>query len=230
MKQHFFHVIRSIVCTTAFLLLPLLFYAQSTVTIGNLTWTVENLNVEKFRNGDPIMQVRSFDEMKQAWEEKKPAWCYLDFDPVNGIKYGRLYNWYAINDPRGLAPAGWRIPTTEEWYLMCEQLGGEAIAGKKMKTSYGWANFYAPPSDVSEATNKSAEAAKGTNESGLSVLPSESMPASMPSGAKMANAYFWSSTEANKEEAFCLELRHTLKSAYRTKMPKWLMFAVRCIK
>jgi uncharacterized protein (TIGR02145 family) len=215
-------------CTVALLLLPVIFYAQASVKIGALSWTTENLNVEKFRNGDPILQVRSFDEMKKAHEQKKPAWCYLDFDPLMGLKYGRLYNWYAIIDPRGLAPAGWRIPTTLEWYALCIQLGGEEVAGQKMKTSYGWAEFVSEFENI----NKNFAAAKGTNESGMSVLPSGSMPVwwKKKPADEQTDAWFWSSTEVDNDLAFVVELRHVFKKVLRQKREKESMFSVRCVK
>jgi uncharacterized protein (TIGR02145 family) len=81
------------------------------VTIGKQVWMSNNLNVDKFRNGDPIPEAKTNEEWEKAGNEGKPAWCYYENDPSNGEKYGKLYNWYAVNDPRGLAPEGWKIPT-----------------------------------------------------------------------------------------------------------------------
>lgn len=79
-------------------------------------WMAENLNVSTFRNGDSIPEVNSADEWIEASKEKMPAWCYYKNDPENGKKYGKLYNWYAVNDPRGLAPnGGWYIPSVADW-------------------------------------------------------------------------------------------------------------------
>jgi uncharacterized protein (TIGR02145 family) len=107
-------------------------FAQS-VTIGTQTWTTKNLDVATFRNGDAIPQAKTFKEWKDAGNNKQPAWCYYDDDAKNGTKYGTLYNWYAVNDARGLAPAGWHIPTDEEWTVLSTFLGGGDVAGKKMK-------------------------------------------------------------------------------------------------
>ena len=76
------------------------------VKIGNQTWMKKNLDVSKFRNGDIVPEVRSQEEWSNAALENKPAWCYYNNDQANGVKYGKLYNWYAVNDPRGLAPEG----------------------------------------------------------------------------------------------------------------------------
>ena len=70
-----------------------------TVRIGTQSWAVANLNVTTFRNGDTIPEARTYKEWETAGESRKPAWCYYNNDPVNGPRYGRLYNWYAINDP-----------------------------------------------------------------------------------------------------------------------------------
>jgi len=110
------------------------------VVIGAQTWTSENLNVSTFRNGDPIPEVRSTEEWNKAGDNKQPAWCYYDNDPSNGAKYGKLYNWHAVNDPRGLAPNGWHVPSKEEWHLL-ENYLGKNIAGKKLKTTSGWADY-----------------------------------------------------------------------------------------
>ena len=107
-------------------------FAQ-TVTIGSQTWTTKNLDVATFRNGDAIPQAKTDEEWKAAGRNKQPAWCYYENDPKNGTKYGKLYNWYAVNDARGLAPAGWHIPTDEEWTVLSTFLGGGEVAGKKMK-------------------------------------------------------------------------------------------------
>ena len=81
-----------------------------TTKIGEYIWMAENLNVSHFRNGDPILEAKTDEEWSKAGEESKPAWCYYENKISNGEKYGKLYNWYAVNDSRGLAPEGWYIP------------------------------------------------------------------------------------------------------------------------
>ena len=93
-------------------------YAQQSfesVTIGEQTWMVENLDVSTFRNGDTIPYAPTADEWLKAGENKQPAWCYYKNDPRNGENYGKLYNWHAVNDSRGLAPGGWHIPNHDEF-------------------------------------------------------------------------------------------------------------------
>ena len=111
-----------------------------TVDVGNQQWLGKNLNVTTFVNGDPISQAQTAEEWKQASYEKRPAWCYYNNDPANGRTYGKLYNWYAVHDPRGLAPAGWHVPSDTEWTQLTDYLGGEATAGTKMKSVSLWEN------------------------------------------------------------------------------------------
>ena len=100
------------------------------VTIGTQVWTGCNLNVTTFRNGDPIPQVTD----PTAWAAlTTPAWCYYNNDSGNDVIYGKLYNWYAVNDPRGLAPVGYHIPTNSEHLTLVSYLGGSTLAGGPLK-------------------------------------------------------------------------------------------------
>jgi uncharacterized protein (TIGR02145 family) len=101
-----------------------------TVTIGSQVWTTKNLNVTTFRNGDAILKVgdngvNDNSEWNRADYFKQPAYC--------DSKNGKLYNWYAVNDRRGLAPVGYHIPSDAEWTELTNYLGGKSIAGSKMK-------------------------------------------------------------------------------------------------
>ena len=137
-----------------------------TVKIGEQEWMSENLNVSKFRNGDPIPEARTEEEWLTAEKERKPAWCNYDNDPAIGKKYGKLYNWYAVNDPRGLAPEGWHIPSNHEWTELEMALGMSQTdvendkewrgtdEGNKLKAKHGWEGK-----------------GNGTNSSGFSALP-----------------------------------------------------------
>ena len=100
------------------------------VKVGSQIWMSKNLNVSTYRNGDIIPQVTDSIEWAGL---TSGAWCYYNNDTANGAKYGKLYNWYAVNDPRGLSPAGWHIPTDGEWTMLGNYLGGDAVAGGKMK-------------------------------------------------------------------------------------------------
>jgi uncharacterized protein (TIGR02145 family) len=95
-----------------------------------------------FRNGDPIPYIESNEEWVKAGENKQPAWCYYDNDPANGAKYGKLYNWYAVNDPRGLCPVGWHVPSDKEWTKLIDYLGGESNGSVKMKSLSGFSGNF----------------------------------------------------------------------------------------
>jgi uncharacterized protein (TIGR02145 family) len=98
-------------------------------------WTVRNLDVTTYQNGDPIPQVTDPTQWKQL---KTGAWCYYNNDPANGAIYGKLYNWYAVTDPRGLAPRGWHVPSRTEWQVMrhcVSEMPPTGHTGGKMKTT-----------------------------------------------------------------------------------------------
>ena len=107
MKKEFLGLITIIFCH--------LFLHAQVVTIGNQHWMTKNLDVVAFRNGDLIREARTNREWEQAIKNKQPAWCYYENNPKNGAKYGKIYNWYAVCDPRGLAPRFWHIPSFAEW-------------------------------------------------------------------------------------------------------------------
>jgi uncharacterized protein (TIGR02145 family) len=133
---------------TVMLSLPTIISAQTsavniqqtfkTILIGNQSWMAENLNVVKFRNGNPILEAKTNEEWKKAIENKQPAWCYYENDPINGQKFGKLYNWFAVNDPRGLAPKGYKIPSYNDWQKLSLTLGNDSIAGYKLKSKENW--------------------------------------------------------------------------------------------
>jgi len=108
------------------------------VKIGFQTWTLKNLEVTRFRNGDEIPEAKSLKKWDNAGNEGKPAWCYYGYNAENGIKYGKLYNYYAISDPRGITPEGWHIPSDLEWTALTDTLGGAISAGDSLKCKSGW--------------------------------------------------------------------------------------------
>ena len=185
---------------------------SGSVTIGKQTWAVANLTVTTFQNGDSIPEAKTNKEWVEAGESGKPAWCYYNNDPKSGLKYGKLYNWFAVNDPRGLAPAGWKLASDADWVQLVNSVGGQSLAGTRMKTTSGW----------SEGNN-------GTNESGFTGLPG---------GYRVENGTFvnlgsigtwWSTTESKTFEAidFYLALSGSLS---RGSTPKQRGESVRCIR
>jgi len=125
---------------------PLTRKVYKTVKIGKYEWTTENLNESFFRNGDPIYEATTAREWEIALQQHNAAWCYYDNDPANGKKYGKLYNWYAVTDQRGLAPEGMHIPSEAEWRKLTNSLDGKHYeAGGKMKSNEGWIGDYPYP-------------------------------------------------------------------------------------
>lgn len=105
------------------------------IQIGSQVWMNQNLNINNFKNGDIIPEIQSIEGWIAAGENEKPACCNYNNETYKGIIYGKLYNWYALNDIRGLAPKGWKIPSDEDWNQLIDFLGGWEIAGKKIKDS-----------------------------------------------------------------------------------------------
>lgn len=108
------------------------------VIIGSQEWMAENLRTSTFRNGDPIPEAKTAKEWLAAYKSESPAWCYYQNDPKNGKKYGKLYNWYAVNDSRGLAPTGWHVATDDEWQTLITSLGGMGAAFVGLKDPNGF--------------------------------------------------------------------------------------------
>lgn len=94
-----------------------------TTVIGDQRWTAENLNVAHYRNGDPVPEEQSADAWKAARQADRGAWVYFENDPAHATNYGRLYNQYAVADPRGLCPEGWHVPTEADWRELELHLG-----------------------------------------------------------------------------------------------------------
>jgi uncharacterized protein (TIGR02145 family) len=196
------------------LILSIFLGCKKTETIGTQRWMDKNLEGVTYRNGDVIPQVTD----ATAWAALTTgAWCYYNNDPANGAIYGKLYNWYAVNDPRGLAPKGWHIPTDAEWTTFSNSLGGESISGGKMKTT-GTSRWNTPNTGA-------------TNESGFAGLPGglrEPKDGNYFNLGELGN--WWSASENNSTSAWGHYLtfdRGTLTRAYGVKR---LGFSVRCLK
>ena len=91
---------------------------QTEIKVGNQIWMKENLKIDRFQNGDIIPEAKTESEWLSAGEAEKPAWCYFNNDPSTENIYGRLYNWYAVKDKRGLAPQGWRVANSDDYQFL----------------------------------------------------------------------------------------------------------------
>ncbi len=155
--------------------------AATSVTIGSQTWTARNLDLTTYRNGDPIRYAGSIDDWTDANTDKEGAWCYYADAEGNNATYGKLYNWYAVNDGRGLAPAGWHVTSDAEWTTLRDYLGGESVAGGKLKEA-GTSHW--------QPTNDGA-----TNESGFTALPGGYRFDDGAFDYIRSDGFWWSSTE-----------------------------------
>ena len=226
---------------------------KTEVKIGNQVWMIKNLDVDTFRDGDAILEVKTEDEWRRAGEEGKPAWCYYENDPGNGEKYGKLYNWYAVVDKRGLAPEGWHVPSDEEWTVLIDYLGGEAAAGTKMKSKRfwgersdgaqrcpncsSWNNEYRSkvPCHVCKDTrfveaHENGNSGIGTNEKGFTGLPGGSRNYGGGYYDVGDNGYWWSSSEGNTSNAWTRYLDSNDGHAGRYNGNKGNGLSVRCLR
>jgi uncharacterized protein (TIGR02145 family) len=194
-----------------------------TVTIGNQIWLVKNLDVERYRNGDTIPQVTDNAEWVKL---KTGAWCYYNNDASLGAIYGKLYNWYAVTDTRGLAPAGYHIPTDAEWktlemFLEMAQADADknmwrgTNQGSKLKES-GTTHWQAPNSDA-------------TNSTGFTALPGGYRNDGL-FGIIYTNGVWWTASEENSENAWNRNLSSVYASISRGSILKSDGYSVRCLK
>jgi uncharacterized protein (TIGR02145 family) len=183
------------------------------VTLGTQVWTTSNLDVTTFRNGDSIPEAESNKEWENAKNEGTPAWCYYLGDASYGNKYGKLYNWYAVNDTRGLAPQGQHIPSDAEWIALIDYLGGYNKAGKKMKSVSGWES-----------------SGNGNNNSGFSVLPGGGRLGTGPFDDLGFGGYFWSSNEYDNGTAMTCGLISSNSKVDLVHDDKGCGYSVRCIQ
>lgn len=187
-----------------------------TVTIGSQVWMQKNLNACKYRNGDPIPQVQD----RLQWSNLTTgAWCYYENKTDNGIVYGKLYNWYAVNDPRGLAPVGWHIPIKSEWTTLTESfIGKTANAGYNLKEAgtLHWIN----------------NNLQVNNSSGFTALPGGERVDSGYFGISSIGdrGYWWSSTVRNTTEAEAIMMYSIGGDAVPERYAMGCGFSVRCIK
>jgi uncharacterized protein (TIGR02145 family) len=188
-------------------------YYQS-VGICCQNWMTKNLDVDTYRNGDAIPKV----EDGAAWAALTTgAYCYYNNDSTSyAAIYGKLYNWYAVNDPRGLAPEGWHVPTDFEWTTTVDCLGGSTVASGLMK-EIGTTHWITPNTGA-------------TNLSGFTGLPG---------GDRNVNGSFnfigfsgssWSSTEGNAADAWNRSLYYNDVNVHRFLNGKKFGFYVRCLR
>jgi uncharacterized protein (TIGR02145 family) len=181
------------------------------VKIGSQCWFAENLRYSGdiphiigesnwaafWNNGNPIAQ---------------PAWCYYDDNPINDATYGKMYNWYAVNTGT-LCPPGWRIPSDADWRILTDYLGGDSLAGGKMKSTTGWN----PPNT------------DATNSSGFTGLPGGNRFFDGLFYSIGNNGTWWSSTEGSLLYAVYRNLNYNQGEIDRSGSHKTNGFSCRCV-
>lgn len=184
------------------------------VKIGDQWWMAENLKVKHYRNGDAIENEPDND----LWASLTTgAYCNYDNNETNAATYGRLYNWYAVNDNRNIAPAGWHVASDDEWQTLIDYLGGDTAASNKMKEA-GTAHWASPNAGTD-------------NSSGFTALPGGYRSYDGSYSHIGYFGFFWSSTELNTtNSAWYRFLNYNNANVYRDTFFKLFGFSVRCVR
>ena len=184
----------------------------NTVQIGNQVWMSENLKTSRYRNGGLIPNVTD----GTAWSNSTTgAWSYYNNDVSNNAIYGKSYNWYTtLGDT--LCPAGWGVPTDAEWTTLTNYLGGESVAGGKMKT-IGTAYWESPNTGA-------------INLSGFSALPGGYRNTDGSFSLIRSNAFFWSAAEFDSNYAWYRLLNGNNGNVSRYGNGKSVGASVRCLR
>jgi uncharacterized protein (TIGR02145 family) len=185
---------------------------NGTATIGNQVWMIENLKTTRYSNGDSIETTLSDISGEST---PKYQWAYNGDESYVSV-YGRLYTWYAASDSRNLCPDGWHVPTDDDWTALTTFLGGEDLAGGKLKET-GITHWLAPNTDATDVWNFTA----------------------LPGGSRFSTGFFqylgnrgfwWSSTEHSAPLGYFRTMSSLFGFVGRDGTNKQYGFSVRCIK
>ncbi len=197
------------------------------IKIGDQVWMDRNLDVIHFRNGDEIPHARTDREWRQAAERGEPAWCYYNNDPENGALYGRLYNWFAITDPRGIGMEGWRVPDDDDWKKLEMSLGMSSAQAEQLE----WRGTDQGNQLRQEGVRLwRAPNAGANNRSGFTALPGGYR---QPGGVfETIGVYgsWWTSTAFDDNNAYYRDLSASSPRVFRGAYPKGCGFSVRLVK
>jgi uncharacterized protein (TIGR02145 family) len=187
-----------------------------TVHIGAQAWMKQNLKTTHYRDGSAITEV----EDSAAWANiystsaTTPAWCYYNGNAANNATYGKLYNWYAVTDPRNVFPTGYHVPTDSDWTVLSNYLGRDEVSGGHLKST----------SELWLTPNTCAD-----NSSGFTALPAGTRNYTGAFNYLGGNSTFWSSTTATSTLAWFRDLYYNDSSCVRDDYVKANGFSVRCV-
>ncbi|MGB8490677.1 MAG: fibrobacter succinogenes major paralogous domain-containing protein [Bacteroidales bacterium] len=190
--------------------------AYTSVNIGTQTWLKENLKTSRYNDGLPIQLLTDINK----WSDSSNiGYCWYNGDDNNGNPYGALYNWYAVKTGK-LCPAGWHVPSDAEWTTLTEYLGGENVAGSKLKEAgpMHWSSL----------------SARSNNESGFTALPGGYRNSIGSFDGIRNNGNWWTSTEdtpsGDENLVFMRWIYVAYANVYRDLSGKKNGYSVRCIK
>ena len=181
------------------------------VNIGSQIWMTKNWDGTTFQNGDPIPEVQD----QAAWDAlSTPAWCYYDNDSANGAIYGKLYKWYAVNDIRGFAPTGWKVPTLSDFTVLETSLGGLIGTGGSLKET-GLTYWIAPNTGATNSTGFSGYGGGYRQTGGFTDL-------------QIWGVWWLNTDTGGAGETF--NFRYDSNDIFQTNYPKEFGFSVRLLK
>jgi uncharacterized protein (TIGR02145 family) len=185
----------------------------NTVQIGDQIWMKENLKTSRYNTGSAIPYVVD----NGSWSGLNTgAWSYYNHDENNNAIYGKLYNWYAVEGD-SLCPVGWHVPTDAEWTVLTDYLGGESVAGGKLKEvgTFHWTG-----------SNTGA-----TDEVGFTALPGGIRHVDGSFSSIRTFGYWWSATPNGSYNSWSRYLSFYSANVYRTSIyDKRYGFSVRCLR
>jgi uncharacterized protein (TIGR02145 family) len=181
------------------------------VKIGNHYWSTENLRTSHYNDGTAIPTGLS----NTAWSATTTgAYALYNDELSNNTTYGKLYNWHAVNTDK-LAPAGWHVPSSAEWDELINAIGGNSVAGGKMKST----------SSLWEAPNAGAD-----NSTGFNALPSGYRGTGGGYSVLGKAAYWWHRNERNSTQANYTDVSASLPNSFSNAATKTFGYAIRLVK
>ncbi len=188
----------------------------NTVIIGGQEWMAENLRTATYRNGEAIIHLEPNHAWSSAGSTQAGGWAHYQNNDDLENTYGKLYNWYAVNDPRKICPEGWHVPSDAEWTILTDFLDGLDEAGGKMKST-GTGHWKSPNVEASNQSGFNGRPGGYRNFNGEFVFLT-------------TYGYWWSSTVKDASYSWGRYLHHNDKKVGRNGSFKTNGLSVRCVK